>query len=88
MLLTLFYFTLYCCFINFITEKHMLAVLLRLEFIIIAIFAIAIIKGYFIARLLLVSLGACEGVLGLSLVINLSRTSNKYFMNSYNITLC
>ena len=88
MWVVIIYFIIYCCILNLFLEKHILSVLLRLEFILITIFLILIIKNYIILSLLIISLGACEGALGLSLLINLSSCKNKFFINSYRIIKC
>ena len=86
--MVIIYFIIYCCILNLFLEKHILSVLLRLEFILVTIFLILIIKNYIILSLLIISLGACEGALGLSLLINLSSCKNKFFINSYSIIKC
>lgn len=42
----------------------------------------------YIVSLLIVSLGACEGALGLSLLISLSRIKNNYFINNLSLIKC
>jgi len=62
--------------------------LLSLELILITIFIILIIKNFFLLSLVLLSLGACEGALGLSLLISLSRIKNKHFVNRFFLAKC
>jgi len=47
-----------------------------------------ILKNLFILGLIIISLGACEGALGLSLLINLSSIKNEFFLNRFNIIKC
>jgi len=82
------YFIIYCCFFNFSLQKHFIVLLLRLELVLITIFTILVFKSFFILRLILLSLGACEGALGLSLLVRLSRIKNKNFINSFFIIKC
>ena len=83
-----FYFIIFCCFFNFSLKKHFIVLLLSLELILITIFTILVTKNLFLLGLILLSLGACEGALGLSLLIMLSRIKNKFFINTFYISKC
>lgn len=86
------------CFIIFILgniifvskHKHLLIVLLRLEFIVLRIFFIMLI--YFIIinydiYILIVFLvfSVCEGTLGLSILISIIRTHGNDYFQSFNL---
>ena len=88
MIITLIYFIIFCCFLNFSLQKHFIVLLLRLEFILVTIFIILIFKTFYLLGLILLSLGACEGALGLSLLIRMSRIKNKYYINRFSIVKC
>jgi len=88
MLVFFIYFIIFCCFFNFSLQKHFIAILLSLEFILVTIFFMLILKNLFILGLIIISLGACEGALGLSLLINLSSIKNEFFLNRFNIIKC
>jgi len=47
-----------------------------------------IFKELYLLSLIIISLGACEGALGLSLLIRLSRIKNEFFLNRFNISKC
>jgi len=84
----LIYFIFFCCFLNFSLQKHFIVLLLRLEFMLVGIFAILVMKNLLILGLIIISLGACEGALGLSLLIRMSGIKNKYFVNRFFISKC
>ena len=86
MIILFFYFIIFCCFFNFSLKKHFIILLLRLELILITIFIFLINKNLFLLAIILLSLGACEGALGLSLLIMLSSIKNKFFINSFFIS--
>ena len=88
MIILFFYFIIFCCFFNFSLKKHFIILLLRLELILITIFIFLINKNLFLLAIILLSLGACEGALGLSLLIMLSSIKNKFFINSFFISKC
>lgn len=88
MLLTSIYFIIFCCFFNFSLQKHFIVLLLRLELILVTVFTILVLKNLFLLGLVLLSLGACEGALGLSLLISISGIKNKYFINRFFISKC
>ena len=88
MIITVIYFIIFCCFLNFSLQKHFIVLLLRLEFILVTVFTILIFKTYYLLGLIFLSLGACEGALGLSLLIRMSSIKNKHFINSFSITKC
>jgi NADH:ubiquinone oxidoreductase subunit K len=54
----------------------------------VTIFTVLVIKNLLVLRLIVVSLGACEGALGLSLLIRISRIKNKYFVNRFFVSKC
>ena len=88
MLFVYLYFVIFCCFFNFSLQKHFIAILLSLEFILVIIFMMLIFKELYLLSLIIISLGACEGALGLSLLIRLSRIKNEFFLNRFNISKC
>lgn len=88
MILNSIYFIIFCCFFNFSLQKHFIVLLLRLELILVTIFTILVLKQLHLLGLIFLSLGACEGALGLSLLIRISRIKNKYFINRFFISKC
>ena len=84
----LIYFLIYCSIFNLFLDKHILSILLTLEFIIVSLFILIIKRKYFITAIIFLCLGACEGVLGLSLIINLSNIHNNSYLNRQNILKC
>lgn len=76
-------FTIYCS-----TREHFLSTLLRLEFIVLIIFIIMfIILSYsvFYYSLVYLIITACEGALGLSILVILSRVIGGDYFKSFNI---
>lgn len=88
MIIRILYFIIFCCFLNFSLQKHFIVLLLRLEFILVTVFTILIFKTFYLLGLIFLSLGACEGALGLSLLISMSSIKNKYFINRFFVTKC
>nr|YP_009107394.1 NADH dehydrogenase subunit 4L [Ibacus ciliatus]AIU40938.1 NADH dehydrogenase subunit 4L [Ibacus ciliatus] len=73
--------------------KHLLNTLLSLEFIMLGIFFILIIslsmngvETYFV--LFFLSMVACEGALGLSLLVSIVRTHGNDHYNSFSVLQC
>ena len=54
----------------------------------VVIFTILVMKNLLILGLIIVSLGACEGALGLSLLIRMSGIKNKFFVNRFFMSKC
>lgn len=74
-------------------QKHLLIILLRLEFIVLGLFLILFIflklfnyEIYFLIIFLIFSV--CEGVLGLSILVSIIRTHGNNYFQSLNILLC
>lgn len=74
-------------------SKHLLNTLLRLEFIILGIFFVLSVglastggEVYFV--LFFLAIVACEGALGLSLLVSIVRTHGNDFYNRFNILQC
>lgn len=84
----------FCGFIAFISNrKHLLNTLLSLEFIILGIFWLMMIYVNIIAKetylvLFFLTLLACEGALGLSLLVSIVRTHGNDCFNTFNILQC
>ncbi|MBV8802683.1 MAG: NADH dehydrogenase subunit 4L [Gammaproteobacteria bacterium] len=81
------------CYIFVSKRKHLLALLFRLEYIILGIFMILgiflifyMIDFYF--RLIFLTFVVCEGRLGLSVLISLVRSHGRDYFNNFNILLC
>lgn len=90
-------FLFYLFFIGIITfvlrRKHLLSVLLSLEFIVLSLFFILIIFLNFINyefyfRILFLTFRVCEGALGVSIVVRIIRTHGNDFFNSFSILQC
>lgn len=75
-------FWIYCS-----TREHLLSVLLRLEFIAIRIFFVfllGIFEGTYFYSLIFLVITACEGALGLSILVIISRTHGGDYFKSFN----
>lgn len=74
-------------------RKHLLAILLRLEFIILSIYFIIFMwlclfnKDLYFLILFLVMI-VCEGALGLSILISLIRTHGNDYFQSFRVLQC
>ncbi len=70
-----------------LNRKHLLIILLRLEFIILSLFFILFIylssiKIEFYFSIIFITIRVCEGALGLSILVSIIRThGNDYFQN-------
>ena len=91
---TLFFFIFFCGVLSFIfSNKHLLNILLRLEFIVLCLFIVLFLylnffnfEQYF--RIFFLVFSVCEGVLGLSLLVSIIRShGNDYFL-SYSFLQC
>ncbi len=76
------------CFV--LNRKHLLSILLRLEYIVICLFFIIFIyllyinfEIYFI--IIFLRFSVCEGALGLSILVSLVRTHGNDYFQSFNI---
>nr|QWC53782.1 NADH dehydrogenase subunit 4L [Carinata rufipenna] len=67
-------------------RKHILLVLISLEFIILSLLLISVIfclnSNIFYAYVLFMTLFVCEGVLGLSIMVNMIRCHGNDYLNS------
>lgn len=71
-------------------RKHLLLILLRLEFVILGLyFSIFIYLSYFgfeyFFRIIFLSIRVCEGALGLSILVSLIRTHGNDYFQSFNL---
>lgn len=84
----------FCGFISFVSHrKHLLRALLRLEFIILNIFWFLRVISNSVAQesyltLFFLTLVACEGALGLSLLVSIVRTHGNDCFNTFNTLQC
>lgn len=74
-------------------RKHLLSMLLRLEFIVLRIFLFLFIylnhinyESFF--RIIFLTFRVCEGALGLSILVSLIRTHGNDYFQSFNILQC
>ena len=74
-------------------RKHLLIILLRLEFIVLRLFLILFMflklfnyEIYFVILFLIFI--DCEGVLGLSILVSIIRTHGNNYFQSLNVLLC
>lgn len=80
------------CFIFISNRKHLLSILLCLEYIVLSLFIILFIflikfnYEYYILLIFLV-FSVCEGALGLSILVSIIRTHGNDYFQSFNI-LC
>nr|YP_007627014.1 NADH dehydrogenase subunit 4L [Tristira magellanica]AGC22279.1 NADH dehydrogenase subunit 4L [Tristira magellanica] len=74
-------------------RKHLLMVLLSLEYIVLSLFMLIIIflvsydYDYFFPVIFLV-FSVCEGALGLSILVSMIRSHGNDFFNSFVLSLC
>nr|YP_007474956.1 NADH dehydrogenase subunit 4L [Asiotmethis zacharjini]AFR34267.1 NADH dehydrogenase subunit 4L [Asiotmethis zacharjini] len=74
-------------------RKHLLMVLLSLEYIVLSLFLLIIIYlysfdyDYFFPVIFLV-FSVCEGALGLSILVSMIRSHGNDFFNSFGLSLC
>nr|YP_009740598.1 NADH dehydrogenase subunit 4L [Xiangelilacris zhongdianensis]QID03560.1 NADH dehydrogenase subunit 4L [Xiangelilacris zhongdianensis] len=74
-------------------RKHLLMVLLSLEYIVLSLFMLIIIflmgvdYDYFFSIIFLV-FSVCEGALGLSILVSMIRSHGNDFFNSFSLSLC
>nr|WEL32827.1 NADH dehydrogenase subunit 4L [Pentaspinula unispinula] len=74
-------------------RKHLMLVLLSLEYIVISLFLMIILyllffnnELYFVIIFMIMSV--CEGVLGLSILVSMIRSHGNDFFNSFSFSLC
>nr|QPL16990.1 NADH dehydrogenase subunit 4L [Chorthippus sp. AHNU01] len=74
-------------------RKHLLMVLLSLEYIVLSLFMLIIVffiefdYDYFFPVIFLV-FSVCEGALGLSILVSMIRSHGNDFFNSFVLSLC
>nr|YP_008144585.1 NADH dehydrogenase subunit 4L [Xenocatantops brachycerus]AGI51640.1 NADH dehydrogenase subunit 4L [Xenocatantops brachycerus]QON98891.1 NADH dehydrogenase subunit 4L [Xenocatantops brachycerus] len=74
-------------------RKHLLMVLLSLEYIVLSLFMLIVIfliefdYDYFFPIIFLV-FSVCEGSLGLSVLVSMIRSHGNDFFNSFGLSLC
>nr|QOL00916.1 NADH dehydrogenase subunit 4L [Chorthippus maritimus huabeiensis] len=74
-------------------RKHLLMVLLSLEYIVLSLFMLIIVflinfdYDYFFPVIFLV-FSVCEGALGLSILVSMIRSHGNDFLNSFVLSLC
>nr|UEC45804.1 NADH dehydrogenase subunit 4L [Sinopodisma hengshanica] len=74
-------------------RKHLLMVLLSLEYIVLSLFMLIIIfliefnYDYFFP-VFFVFFSVCEGALGLSILVSMIRSHGNDFFNSFSLSLC
>lgn len=73
--------------------KHLLAILLSLEFIVLSLFIILFIylnlfffESFF--RIIFLTFCVCEGALGLGILVSIIRTHGNDYFNSFSILQC
>lgn len=88
---------LYLFFIGIVSfilmRKHLLSILLRLEFIVLSLFFILVFllsifnfELYF--RIMFLVFRVCEGALGVSIIVSIIRTHGNDYFNSFSILQC
>nr|YP_010735803.1 NADH dehydrogenase subunit 4L [China mantispoides]WEL32776.1 NADH dehydrogenase subunit 4L [China mantispoides] len=74
-------------------RKHLLMVLLSLEYIVISLFFVMVFYfnlfyfNLFYVVIFMV-LSVCEGVLGLSILVSMIRSHGSDYLNSFSLSLC
>nr|AIW64799.1 NADH dehydrogenase subunit 4L [Mekongiella wardi] len=75
------------------SRKHLLIVLLSLEYIVLSLFMLVIIYlfsydyDYYFPMIFLV-FSVCEGALGLSILVSMIRSYGNDFFSSFSLSLC
>nr|AXS64918.1 NADH dehydrogenase subunit 4L [Latridiidae sp. 1 KM-2017] len=73
-----------------INRKHLLMMLLSLEFIILSLFFmlfmyLSFIKMEYYFSMIFITMSVCEGVLGLSILVSMIRTHGNDYFQSFNV---
>lgn len=74
-------------------RKHLLSILLRLEFIILSLFMLIFIYlvsyniEIYVLIIFLIFI-VCEGALGLSILVSIIRTHGNNYFQSFNVLIC
>nr|YP_009745458.1 NADH dehydrogenase subunit 4L [Epophthalmia elegans]QIH29904.1 NADH dehydrogenase subunit 4L [Epophthalmia elegans] len=89
----LFYLLIFIGLWSFVSKrKHLLSVLLSLEFIVLSLFIYIgfILMQYNMMYFLMyfLTFGVCEGALGLSILVLMIRTHGNDYFNSFNMLQC
>nr|QYK19313.1 NADH dehydrogenase subunit 4L [Macromia manchurica] len=89
----LFYLLIFSGLWSFVSKrKHLLSVLLSLEFIVLALFIyIGMVLFYYNMMYFLMyflTFGVCEGALGLGILVLMIRTHGNDYFNSFNLLQC
>jgi len=90
-------FVMYLFFIGVIAfvsnRKHLLSILLRLEFIVLSLFFLLFLflnllnfELYF--TIIFLTFRVCEGALGVSILVSIIRTHGNDFFNSFSLLQC
>nr|QDP18132.1 NADH dehydrogenase subunit 4L [Algete brunneri] len=97
-MLSLFFFTSLLIYFSGVyvfssKRKHLIIVLLSLEYIVLSLFSILIIylfsfdyNSYF--PLIFLVFSVCEGALGISIMVSMVRSHGSDFFNSFSLSLC
>lgn len=74
-------------------RKHLLSILLSLEFIVLRLFLLLFIylnycRNEIYFRIIFLTFRVCEGVLGLSILVRIIRTHGNDYFNSFSVLQC
>nr|YP_010277768.1 NADH dehydrogenase subunit 4L [Cylindromyia intermedia]UHY94309.1 NADH dehydrogenase subunit 4L [Cylindromyia intermedia] len=74
-------------------RKHLLSMLLSLEYIVLSLFLVLfiylnLINYEFFFSMMFLTFSVCEGVLGLSILVSMIRTHGNDYFQSFNILEC
>ncbi|RCK67891.1 hypothetical protein DT076_18965 [Desertihabitans brevis] len=74
-------------------RKHLLSILLRLEYIVLRLFLLLfiylnILNFEFFFRIIFLTFSVCEGALGLSILVSIIRTHGNDYFQRFNILQC
>lgn len=74
-------------------RKHLLSILLSLEYIVLNLFLLLLIYLNLIGyerffRIIFLTFRVCEGALGLSILVSIIRTHGNDYFQSFNVLLC
>ena len=74
-------------------RKHLLSILLRLEYIVLSLFFLLFIylnllNYEFFFRLIFLTFRVCEGSLGLSILVSIIRTHGNDYFQRFNVLQC
>nr|YP_009512683.1 NADH dehydrogenase subunit 4L [Vargula tsujii]AXJ93388.1 NADH dehydrogenase subunit 4L [Vargula tsujii] len=78
----------FSAFSSFLLDKHLLGLLMSLELMLMMLFGLLLLSGEIYLSLIYLTMGVCEGAVGLSLLVVVSRSHSGGFLASYSLSRC